>query len=421
MVNNIDDLKKIIKDINVLIYNLTHNKIKKDRYKERKHRPLNKNNDVDNIIEPTNIYFNDLHNINMGIISDRKIKDKNFTNEKRIKINNKNIYKYTKEIKIDINKQLGISLYPIILDEEINRIIKGYKKEREEYKLLFKNMIKKENININLKNLSSIILENKDIHNRIFIINDRNEIIKYFGKNIDYKFVIFFTPPEKDISMYSLYYYNNNCQMANSYIFVKNSKDEYHLFYGYIDKIDKKYEVKNENEIINHLFIKHVIQNNKKFCLINSYSIEFYDDYNNIYKENFSYNNNLCINFCKLLKLHLSTIIPPEKIDINPLDDSFYLNVMINNNLKIDKIGIKIKLIMDNFKCYINDKLIILNNKIKINYFINNNYNINFELEYDKINKKYILCIIILEKYDNFLIKNEILKLYNLKSLKFIS
>jgi hypothetical protein len=428
--NYIDDLKQIIKDIDDLINNLTNNKIKYYREKEKKHRPLNKNNDTRNIIEPINISFDNFNKINIGILSNKKINNEKY--EDKIKVNNKTIYKYTNELEIKFNKQLGLSLYPITYEEEINRIIEGYKEEREQYNILLKNIIS----NKEYKHIYKYIIDYKNIYNRIFIINNKNEIKKYFNENIDYEFVILFTPPEKDLSMYSIYYYKNKCYIANSYIFVKNRKNEFHLFYGYINKIDKKYEVKNEDEIINYLFKKHIIQNNNKFLFIKNIKLQFDD-----YKETNEYNEYLSVNFCKFLKLYLSSIIPHDKININPINqmdnilllyfdnniDKFLKQKNKNINIKGNEIGINIEIILDILYCYIDNKsesnIIDIHHDININCIINtfnlNENNLFIKLKYDNINKKYILCFIIIKEYDNIKIKNKILELYNKITLIF--
>lgn len=372
-------LNQFSEQIKYLLDTLKNSTIKHDRHKENKHRPLNSINDyyikisdgIDFICENNKITKIEIY-----------FKEKN-KNQKKFKNKRKTHY-----LKKTQTKKSSTSIYKINANDELNLIIKNYEDELNEINgiiNLLNHLISNYDNKYKLfatQYFYEFFKSNYKIKNRIYYSENDNSIQNIFPKT-DFTKILIFSPPKNMFSTNSIVYNNVECVKTNAYIYVKNSKNEYHLFYGYFEFIDKKQKINDINKIVEELFNSHIIQNGYRLPpMFKSCKIEI-GKYSYINE----YNEQLSKHYCEFLKIYYHQY---KIIDIKP---SIYTpNKFINNILEFGKTisGIKITIVNNNnFKFDDNNlKYYVEHLDIKNDIYDNNNFIFELYKMNDKILKE---------------------------------
>ncbi len=244
-----------------------------------------------------------------------------------------------------------------------------------------------------------------------------------------------------DLSLYTIYQDDtNNYMICNTYIIVHNSKNDYHMFYGYYPFIKCDNNIENNlknikgknfelNDLLNCLYQGFIQQPINKSIMMESIKITLN---NNIEFEN-KHDDTLYNSFCGFLNLYLKSIISHNTFTISRIDriikcqdDKFNSEIYKDMNIYQNETGLKISINIDEFIMQIKHKGVIylLNNCKKKSRLINEIgfviYETNNNGSYTDIssiyedNIKYMYNIYIYKKYDHdFIIKNINDFLYN--------
>lgn len=346
-------LKSFSNDLEILIKYLNDNKITNINEKERKHRPLI---EIDNFLHryPIEIEIITDENNNLETIKEINIVY-NKKNNKQLKYKEEKLNKFNSSIK---NKQNSISIYPIVITDELKRIIDKFENEKKEIESAIKcldnflNLEKDKNNDEMLKYLYEYMYNKYILENRIKFYFTESEIKTIFPKE-DYIKGVIFSPPMKDYSLYSLLFEENNCILCNCYICVTNSQNETHFYYGNFDFINPKINFSNnKKKLLEYLFDKHIKQNN---CRLPNFFSTVETKFN-LYEITNGYDNILAESFCCFLKLIFKKIKYINDIKICPYSETKFEN----NILVFGKTHSGIKIIIE----INNNNTFKINNKI---------------------------------------------------------
>lgn len=207
-------------------------------------------------------------------------------NYERKKINRLRPNLNTKNI---IKKQNGCSLLNLCGNKELCIIADEYENEKKYITGIINELDGQSKLNILFlfTNIECYLeqLKKLNMSNRIMIIkgNEKIKNLNYFyDDNIDYDIMYIFTPPYNYLFTYSIHFHDNICELCNSYIIVRNSKKEWHFFYGYSDlKCEETYQKINdkvsknltENELLSAMFEFYVNQNT-----LSKYNNNYFED-----------------------------------------------------------------------------------------------------------------------------------------------
>jgi len=345
----LDKLSKYKEELQNLIDELEGIQFSTYKEKENSHLPVNNyQNNFQQTIK-TKMNYENQDDIIKKIIVGQKIQN----------INQKKFKNVNSIVQPPINKpQQGVSLYPVTIKDELERLIQNY---QEEYKYIknLKLALRKDKRN---EKIYIEIAKKLKMTNRFLILKNKQEIDKkqYFGPNVNYIECLFITPPRNDFCMYSLYFNKTHTKICNSYIIIKNSKNEYHLFYGCCDFLNTTNGIENPTEQLlnNYLFKEHVEQNKNYNAFISSIEYKI----NNYYTDIQKYDKNVANAFCKYLQLYLKGINEKNNVNVKLYDtfENMFFNGIILQP-EINKFGITINVELTNPKITIKKNTQIVN------------------------------------------------------------
>jgi len=172
---------------------------------------------------------------------------------------------------------------------------------------------------------------------------------------------------------------------SNAYVYIKNTKNEYHLFYGYFELINEnnkndKYKINDINGVIEELFDSHIVQSGYRLSpYFKSFKITIGE-----YSIANEYNKQMSNYFCIFLKLYyheynICKIEPNAHTPYDNINDTY----KVDNTISGISISIKntndIRLEENDFKYYI-EQLNIKEYLYGENYFSFDLYKMNNEI-----------------------------------------